>query len=1027
MNLTQLALKWDRVTVALLIVALVAGITGYRKIPQAEDPGFIIRTALVQTIFPGAGPERVELLVTDKLEKVIQEIPEIDYISSKSQNGISVIYVHIQEKYKKMRPIWDSLRRKVDRAAGSLPPGVIGPFVNDEFGDVYGQIYTLTGEGFSYRELKDIADEVRDELLQLDMVAKVEITGVQDERVFVEFNNAKLAELRMTPYQLKQILESRNIIFPGGAITLGRERISLEPSGNFESVDEMLKAVIPLPNSRDVVYLGDLVTITRSYQDPPRQHMRYNGQPCLGLAISMSSDGNIVKLSHQVDALFQRVQNYYPHGIHFSPVALQGKRVHQTVREFEINLLQSVVIVMVVLLFSLGLRTGVLVASLIPMTIVITLLFIGMFHIGIDQISLASLLIALGMLVDNAIVTSESILVQIGEGVAVRDAALRSGKELARPLLTSSLITSTAFLPIYLAKSSTGEYCGPLAKVVAICLLSSWVLALTVIPLFCLWFLKVGPEKKKTAGKDRNMFDNRFYRRYRKTIAWLLKHRLLYIGLMTLLLLAASSLGKYIPKMFFPDSTNAIIVAEVETPFGSSIEYTEQMVKKLEAFMTDELLVNGERETGILNWAAYIGEGAPRYVLAYAPEPPRPNYAYLIINTTSFNEVPETVEQLSQFVEEELPETRTSIRQLPLGPPVVYPIEVRLSGKDAKQLYTMADDLKHKLKTIEGVNNIKDNWGEQIKKLKVHVDQERAFRAGLTSMDIAVSLQTMLSGIDISHYRERDKIIPITLRARDMDRNDIDQLRDFRVNSQFTGVSVPLQQVADLELVWEPSQIRRRDRFKTITVQAQLDQGYYANDVNNQVVPWIKEQQKTWPMGYRWALGGEHEKSDMANASIKEQLPFAGLIIVLLLVTQFNSFRKPVVLMSVIPFATIGVNIGLLVGHSYFGFMTLLGIISLCGIIINNANVLMDRIRIETEENGLSPQDAIIEASQRRLRPILLTTLTTVGGLIPLWLGGGPMWEPMAITIIFGLSFATVITLGMVPVVYSLVYRIKFH
>jgi len=1023
MNLTKWTLKWNRVAIAFLIVALVGGVSVYKKIPKAEDPGFIVRVALIQTIFPGASPKRVEQLVTDKLEKVIQEIPELNYIQSESRNGLSVIYVHIKPKYKNMRPIWDALRRKVDKAKPKLPKSCIGPFVNDEFGDVFGQVIALTGDGYSYRELKKVADQVRDELLRLDGVAKVEIHGSQEERVFLEFNTDKMAKLKITMPYLKQILSSRNVIFPGGSVYVGSERIFLEPSGNYESEKDILNTIIPLPNKKSVVYLKDLVTVKRGYVTPPKAKMHFNGKDGLAIAISMSEDGNILELGEKVDNLMKRLENYYPAGIHFEKVAMQPARVRKTVKDFEINLLQSVVIVILVMLFSLGKRTGFLVASLIPMTIVIAVLFMHLFSIGIDQISLAALLIALGMLVDNAIVTSENIMVQIKEGVPAYDAAINSGKELAKPLLTSSLITSSAFLPIALAKSSVGEYCASLAKVVSITLLTSWVLAITIIPLFCyLVYKNYIPSKE-----DETNYNTKIYVTYKKLLSFALHNRAIFLGMLVLVFLISNYSSKFIPKTFFPSSDNAIITVEIETPFGSSFDFTEKTVSKFENYMKKELLVNKQRKEGVVNWAAFIGEGAPRYILPYGPEPPRPNYSYLIINLTSYQVLNGVLDKIKHFANENLPQARTLIRQLPMGPPVDYPIEVRVMGKSEKELYRLSEKIKSKLRTIKGVINIKDDWGERIKKLQIVVNQDKALVSGITSIDVALSLQTMLDGIKVSDYKEDDKIIPIVLKGQGKDEKSVDDLKNIPIVSSVTGKSVPLGQIAEIKTVFEPSQILRRDRYKTITVQAQLEKGVYAESVNKIIEPWLKEQSKNWDLGYRWEIGGEREESGKGNKSIMEQLPVAGLAIILLLIIQFNSFRKPLILLSVIPFAFIGVNTGLLIAHSYFGFMTLLGVVSLCGIVINNANVLMDRIRIELEEHKKSPQDAIFEAAVKRLRPIMLTTLTTVGGLIPLWLGGGPMWEPMAIAIIFGLSFATLLTLVVVPVIYSIFYRVKFE
>ena len=1021
MNLTQAALEKTRVTyVALLVIAL-AGLFAFRTLPRDEDPGFVVRTAQVLTYFPGASPERVEQLVTDKLEKIIQEIPEIEYIDSESKPGVSVIFVNILERYKDMRPIWDNLRRKVDRARQELPDEIIGPFVNDEFGDIFGTIIAITGPEFSYAELKKIADECRNELLLNENIAKVEIRGVQEERIFVEYSNARLAELGLSPLQLKSILEARNIIIPGGQIFTDREQIVLEPTGNFDSVEDLRRTVITLPTSGDLVFLEDIVQIARDYIDPPKTKTRYRGQPTLALALHLREGGDILQLGEEVQSSLARFRQAYPVGVEFDVVAFQPEHVKRKVDEFVSNLLQAMVIVLAVMLVFLGLRTGLVVASLIPMAMIMSLMIMRLLDIGIDQMSLASLIIALGMLVDNAIVMSESIMVAMAAGRPARQAAIESAQELKIPLLTSSLTTAAAFLPIFLAQSSTGEYTQPLFKVVTITLLCSWLLALTMTPLLCVHFLRVKQSPEAVS------YDSPFYRWYRKGLLTLLRHRGATVTAIALLFVAAVIGMRMVPKMFFPPSDKAVFYAELKLPMGTPLLRTEQVVKEIEAFMAKELLRQGDGE-GLVDWVAFIGEGAPRYMLPYKPEPPSPEYAYLILNGTSrAHNLATVIPRLDAFCRSRFPDLTPRIQPLSLGPPIDSPVEVRLSGKDNDRLFALVDQVKEKLASIPGVVNITDDWGARTKKLVVKVNQPRALRAGLTSRDVAVSLQTILSGITTTEYREGDEVIPVTLRSTAADRQDIGKLETHNIYVQRTGQSVPLKQVADIEIAWQPAKILRRDRSRTVTVQAGLGQASNAIAVGQQMDAWLKDGSKTWPLGYKYEMGGELETSGKANRSINAKLPIAGLIIVLLLVGQFNSLRRPLIILLTIPLGIIGVTIGLLLTGSYFGFMTLLGVVALAGIVVNNAIVLLDRINIEVKENGLDPARAIIESAQRRMRPILLTTGTTIGGLLPLWFGGGPLWEPMAIAIIFGLAFATLLTLGVVPVLYALLFKVGFR
>ena len=1020
MNITRFAIENNRITGITLLVILLSGIGAYINMPRNEDPGFIIRTALVRTFFPGASPERVEQLVTDKLEKVIQEIPELDAVRSESKTGTSIIWVDIQERYTKMRPIWDNLRRKVEKAVPDLPDGVLGPYVNDEFGDVYGILITLIGDGFSYSELKDVADDVRDELLRLLDVAKVEISGDQEERIFVEYNNARLAELGISPIQLQQMLAAKNIIIPGGDITTANEKIVLEPSGNFESFEEIRRTVINIPGTKEVLLLEDVVDLKRGYIDPPETMMRATGERALNLAVSMREGGNLIDLGTQVKQVIQRAESLFPIGIEFDFIQYQPGVVKKKVDDFVSNLIQAVVIVAGVMLLTLGLRTGLVVASLIPMAMVMNFLAMSFLDIGLDQMSLAALIIALGLLVDNAIVMSESTMVQMAAGKPPIEAAINSANELRIPLLTSSLTTAAAFLPIYLAESNAGEYTAPIFKVVTITLLCSWILALTMIPLLCVHFLRVPIATKA------DPFQSPFYIHYRKSLLGMLRHPWVTMGVVVGVFVMAMMGFSQIPAIFFPPNDRPTFTAEIELSTGTPIEKTESVVKSIEDFIKNHLLVNDERHEGITNWGAYIGQGAPRFVLPYGPEQARPEYAFMLLNTTSRQIFDVLIPQLETFCTNNFPDLKATIRPLDSGPPAWPPIEVRISGRDTDVLFNLVDEVKDKLASIPGTRLIDDDWGARSKKIIVNVNQPRALRAGVTSQDIAISLQTFLTGLDTTEYREDDKLVPVTLRSVGADRQDIGKLETINVYAQATGQSVPLISVADLNVVWQPAKIKRRDRLRTVTVEAAMDQGVTASDVNQVLEPWLREQEKNWGLGYFWEFGGEAETSGKAQKSIQDKLPVAGLIILLLLVSQFNSVRRPVIILLTIPLGLIGVVFGLLVTHSYFGFMTLLGIISLAGIVINNAIVLLDRIKIEREINGLSPQQAIIESAQRRFRPILLTTVTTIGGLLPLWLGGGPMWEPMAISIMFGLLVATVLTLGVVPVLYTLFFRLNF-
>ena len=642
------------------------------------------------------------------------------------------------------------------------------------------------------------------------------------------------------------------------------------------------------------------------------------------------------------------------------------------------------------MLVFLGVRTGLIVASLIPMAILMSLFFMSLLGIGLDQMSLAALIIALGLLVDNAIVMSEATMVQVGNGKTVFQAAVDSANELKIPLLTSSLTTGAAFLPIYLAESNVGEYTAPIFKVVTLTLLCSWFLALTMIPSLCVLFLKVPPKKTQVP------FQTPFYRTYRSLLIQLVKKPLLTMGVVGLMFVGAIMAFGQLPVYFFPANDKPTFTAKLEFPSGTPIEKTDVMVRKVESFMSDTLQVGPDRPRGIVNWGSFVGESAPRFDLPFSPVNSSPNFAYLLVNTTSREIFSEVIPQLEQFCITHFPDLKATIRPLETGPPTYPPIAVRITGRDTDVLFDIMDHVKAKLREIKGTKLIDDNWGARSKKLMVRVNQPRALAAGVTSQDVATSLQAFLTGLTITEFREGDELIPVTLRSVGAERQDIAKLESINVYAQATGKSVPLKQVADLEVVWQPAKVHRRDRLPTVTVEAALETGTTATEVNGILQAWLQEQEKTWGLGYFWEFGGEAETSGKGNASVGEKVPIAGLIILLLLVAQFNSIRKAVIIILTIPLGIIGVVIGLHLVQLYFGFMTMLGILSLAGIIINNAIVLIDRINIEMSENQRDIATAIVISAQHRLRPILLTTITTIGGLIPLYTGGGPMWEPMA-------------------------------
>ncbi len=1029
MNLTKSAIEHNRVTYMMLFVVAVMGVLGYNKLARDSMPPYTIRVATVVSEFPGASPERVEDLVTSKIEEAIQELPEVKDITSESRTGLSVVTVEVEEYYDEedMQPIWDHVRRKIDEIREDLPKGVDPWVKDDDIGVVYGIMLGLENNGFSMKELKDKAEDIRDNLIKLPDASRVEIGGIQEEQIFVEFDNARLSEIGLTSAQLEQIIGQTNIVFPGGEVNLKNQRVILEPTGNFESISDLKKTLVSYEteNGIEEVKLGDITNITRSYKDPTDRIVKINGKTAISISVAVTEGANLIKLGQDIDkrvALYNKT--LLPVGMSLKRVATLDFYVQDKINNFMSNVIQAIGIVLVVMLLFLGIRTGMVVASLIPMAIISTLMLMYFFNMGLNQVSLAALIMALGMLVDNAIVVSESIMVKMEEGTEAKQAAIETAKELTLPLLISSLTTSAAFLPFFLAKSTMGEITGPIFVVITMALLSSWMMAMTLVAMLAVMFIRVKKQKKKKT----DLFD-RLGVVYNKLLLKAMNTPRLFISGVILAFTGAIFLFPKIPFLFFPDADRNLITVDLELPLGSRIEETEKNVKAIEEFMASQLQVSDDwvekEEEGIVDWVAFIGEGPASYDLGYAQDEPKSSYAHILVNTTSDEANSFLVEQLEDFCFQNLPDAEASVSRLGGGGGATADVEYRISGDDMNELFRISEAIKQEMNQIPYAKNIEDDWGPKSKKFIIDIDQERANKAGLTNQDIATSLKTALSGNIAGDFREGDNNIPIVMRSEGNTDIQAHQLENINIFAQNSGKNVPLIQVASIIPTWQFASILRRNLFRTITVSCNVKPGHSSKDITNHLTPIIDEQSKNWKQGYFFEVGGESEDAAENMGSVFERLPLAGFIILLLLVLQFNSIRKTFIVLSTIPLGIIGVVIGLLAFRSYFGFMSFLGIISLAGIVINNAIVLIDRIQLEKDELGKPHYQAILDAARQRFRPILLTTFTTVLGLIPLYLGGGIMWEPMAIAIMIGLLFATVITLLFVPILYKLLFKVS--
>ena len=1026
MNLTKTAIEYNRVTIMVFIVIALMGLLGYNQLARDSMPPFTIRVCTVVTQFPGASPERVEALVTDKIEKVVQELPELKDVTSESRTGLSIISVTLKDDVPqaKLQAVWDRLRRKIESTQKDLPTEASVPDVRDDgIGVVYGIMIGMENDGFDFAELKDYAEDIRDDLIKLSDASEVQISGLQEEQIYIEFDNARLAEVGLSSSLLQNIIASTNIVFSGGEVSLEDERIILEPTGNFEDIEDLGKTIISVGQNREPVYLRDITQIKRGYKTPIDRLVKINGKPGLAISVALKDGANIIQLGQEIDKKIIQYNQTLPIGISLNRAATQDIYVNSKVQGFVSNLIQSIGIVLAVMLLFLGFRTGIVVASLIPAAILMTLFLMNTLDIGLNQVSLAALIMALGMLVDNAIVVSESIMVKMEGGMDAKKAAIESSKELMIPLLVSSLTTSAAFLAFFLAESSMGEIMGPLFSVITLALLSSWLMAMTLVTLLAVYFIRVN---KKEATTKPGLFD-RLNNYYKGILVWTLKRRFLFVGLIILLFFGSLILFPRLPFIFFPDSDRNLVTLDLNLPLGTKIERTAEVVDEIETFIKSELQTTDTRTEGIESWSSFIGEGPESYDLGYQPGEANSGYAHLLLNTSSadFNE--EVIQRLDQFCFERFPDATVKIELLAGGGSGGADVEVRVSGDSPEELYKIAESVKQKMNQINGVKNISDNWGPKIKKFVVDIDQDKAQRAGLTNQDIAISLRTSLSGFNSGSFRDGEDNIPIMLRNENSQEQEAKELGSLNIFAQGSGANVPLVQVANVVPDWQLAKVLRRNLYRTMTISCYARAEFTATNITDELTPFLQEEASTWKPGYTYELGGESESSSEAMGAVIEKLPLAGFIILLLLITQFNSFRKTTIVLTTIPLGLIGVILGLLLFKSYFGFMAFLGVISLAGIVINNAIVLLDRIDIELNEFGRSPAEAVIEAAQQRFRPILLTTFTTTLGLIPLYLGGGLMWEPMAVAIMIGLLFATVITLLFVPVIYSLLFRIRYN
>ena len=1016
MNLTKIAFNYRKSIFMVLALLLINGVFAYLTLPAQEDPTITIRQAIVTTSYPGMAPERVEQLITRALEKEIRKIPEVEELTSTSTTGQSVIHVEIYDRYFNLDNIWQDLRNKVAQAEANLPDGTGKPFVNDSFGDVSVVTLALTADGFSMGQMYDIAKHIQDNLYSVAGTKRVDILGLQEERIFLEVASAKLSQLGISPQTILEELQSQNIISPGGQVDTGARFIVVEPTGNFTSLDEMGDFHITIPDTGDTIALKDIVSLRRDYIDPPHQPAYYNGKPAIMFAISMLPGYNLLEYAPRIKAKVTQIESTLPIGYQVDFATFQADQVQRALRGVSINVLQTLAIVLVVVIVFLGLRTGLIVGSIVPFVMLTTLAIMQFSGMVLEKMSLATLIIALGLLVDNGIVIAEDFKRRLEEGNERYSAMCQGGKELAMPLLSSSITTILFFLPLMLADHVAGEYTRSISLVILITLMTSWVLALCVTPILCYYFIRV--DKNSALSELNSTEQHRFYAKYEQFLHWVLSHKTIFMVLMVLLLAIAMNGFRYVSQQFFPDSDRTQIMVYIDLPNGTSARATNRQM--LAVF---DWLDNKQRFPEITSFSGYSGFNGPRFVLTLNPEDPADNKGFIVLNVQDSTDLNAMVNKLHNGLIDNFPNVSGRVKRMYAGTSDSNTISIQVKGPDKAIIYAKADEIMAVLHQIPNTKNIRTDWENRIVKLQVKVDQHRARRAGVTSEDIARALQGFFTGEVVTNYREDDDIIPVILRAKEYERFNLDRLRTVSVFSNTSSVAIPLFQVAEFIPVNQYAKIQREDMFSTITVEATNTQ-MTAQDLQLIIDDKIQALKADLPVNHRIEYDGVIEESAEAQQALGASMPMVIGLVLVLLVIQFNSYRRALIIVLTIPLSIIGAVAGLLIMQAPFGFMVTLGIYSLAGIIINNGIVLIDRIDIERAE-GKSDYQAIIDSCLTRLRPIAMTTVTTIMGLFPLMMNSESMFYGMATVLAFGLGVGTVLTLGVVPVLYASFFKVS--
>ncbi len=1006
-NLSELALKNKAIVWYFIVIVAIAGVFSYMKLGRMEDPAYTVRQMVVTVAWPGATAQQMQDQVTDKIEKKLQDTPNLDYIKSYSSPGQAVIYVNLtdQAPADSIRSTWHEVRNLTEDMKKELPEGVYGPYYNDRFDDVYGSVYAITGDGYSYEELRQKAEKIRRIMLGIQDVSKVEIIGEQSEKVYIEVANAKLAELGIAPTVIANAVKGQNAMTPAGMVDTKSDNVYLRISGVFEDVEAIRN--LPINANGRVFRLGDIATVERRYTEPSDPKMYYNGKPAVGIALSMKTGGNILTLGDNLEKLQASVKQDLPAGMEIHQVSDQPKVVKDSISDFVNTLREAIIIVLVVSFLSLGLRTGLVVAFCIPL--VLTGVFCVMEIAGIDlhKVSLGALIIALGLLVDDAIIAVEMMSVQLEKGLDRLSAACYAFKATAKPMLTGTLVTCAGFIPVAFADGAASEFCKSLFPVILAALLLSWIVSVMVAPLFGYYLIKVKPETT-----EKPLYQSRFYRLFRQVLTWCLTHRAIVIGGTAGLFVLSVGLMKWIPQEFFPPSLRPEIIVEMTLPEGSSMQASEKEAKTLSAFLDTQ-------KEQIDSYSYYVGEGAPRFVLTLEPVLPKNNYAQFVVVAKDVASREALTQKIKKEMADKQPGVRCNIKNVPLGPPSDYPIMLRVSGYDVDKVKLYAQQIANRISKDSNTENVFLNWEQKSKVMHLQLDQNKLRAMGLSGQDVAKTLYTELSGATIAEYYAADKTIGIQLRLQDSDRNDLSKIKSIPI---YTGRGyVPLEQIASITYGAEDALIWRRDLKPTITVEGNIKSGT-ANDATQKAYDSIKDIRDAMPFGYSVEVDGALENSQKSLRYLLGPVPIMILIIMTLLMFQLRRVSLMILTLITAPMGIIGVSFGMLLFGKSLGFVAYLGILALGGMIIRNSVILIDQIDKHMAA-GEDPWHAIIDSAVLRFRPIMLTAAAAILGMIPLM--RSIFWGPMAVAIASGLFVATVLTLLVLPTLYAAWFKVK--